>query len=194
MEVDDTPTGVVYPFAGAIANIPSGYLLCNGSSLLRASYPALFNAIGVIYGAADGTHFNLPDFRDRMLIGARQDDSGTPKTNVTGALTANGGSIMLTHSGASVNRGASGISVDNHASHVHAGPASTHFSVKQIRIIFRHSCNNGHLMATLATQHPPLPTQITEPNGGAGHDHDFTQPNDHTAIPPYFAIAYIIKT
>ena len=66
-EVDDTPTGVVYPFAGPIANIPAGYLLCNGASLLRASYPALFSAIGTIYGAADGSHFNLPDYRDRMI-------------------------------------------------------------------------------------------------------------------------------
>ena len=60
-EVDDTPPGVVYPFAGPVANIPVGYLLCDGASLLRASYPALFSAIGIIYGAADGTHFNLPD-------------------------------------------------------------------------------------------------------------------------------------
>ena len=104
-EVDDTPTGVVYPFAGPIANIPAGYLLCNGASLLRASYPALFSAIGTIYGAADGSHFNLPDYRDRMMIGAYQDDSGVPKTNVTGALTASGGNITLTHSNGAVTRG-----------------------------------------------------------------------------------------
>ena len=60
-EVEDTPTGVIYPFAGPIANIPAGYLLCNGASLVRASYAALFSAIGTIYGAADGSHFNLPD-------------------------------------------------------------------------------------------------------------------------------------
>ena len=66
-EVDDTPPGVVYPFAGPIANIPAGYLLCNGASLLRSSYAALFAAIGTIYGAADGTHFNLPDYRDKMI-------------------------------------------------------------------------------------------------------------------------------
>ena len=86
------PAGIVFPFAGPIANIPTGYLLCDGSSLLRASYPALFSAIGTTHGAADGTHFSLPDFRDRMHIGAYQDGSGIPKTNVTGALTQSGGS------------------------------------------------------------------------------------------------------
>ncbi|MCD4675333.1 MAG: phage tail protein [Desulfobacula sp.] len=35
----------------------------DGSSLLRADYPALFAKIGTMYGAADGTHFNLPDDR-----------------------------------------------------------------------------------------------------------------------------------
>ena len=192
-EVDDTPAGVVYPFAGAIASIPSGYLLCDGSSLLRTSYPALFNAIGVIYGAADGTHFNLPDFRDKMLVGARQDDSGIPKTNVTGVLTANGGSITLVHSGASVTRGPSGVSVGNHADHVHSGPAShTLVSNKQ-------ASGSGSVVTTNTHGNTGNPTgalnhSVNEPNGGAGHDHGFTQPSNHTAIPPYFAVVYIIKT
>jgi microcystin-dependent protein len=192
-EVDDTPAGVVYPFAGPIASIPVGYLLCDGSSLLRASYPALFSAIGVIYGAADGTHFNLPDFRDKMLVGARQDDSGTPKTNVTGALTANGGSITLTHSGASVTRGASGVTVNDHANHVHSGPAS-HTSVSN-----KQGSSSGSVVTTNTHGNTGNPTatlthSVTEPNAGAGHDHGFTQPNNHTAIPPYFAVVYMIKT
>ena len=39
---------------------PTGWLACNGASLLRASYPALFTAIGTTFGAVDGTHFTLP--------------------------------------------------------------------------------------------------------------------------------------
>ncbi len=192
-EVDDTPTGVVYPFAGPIASIPVGYLLCDGSSLLRESYPALFSAIGVIYGAADGTHFNLPDFRDRMLVGARQDDSGTPKTNVTGLLTANGGSITLTHSGASVARGISGVAVNNHANHVHSGSAN-HTSVSS-----KQGSSSGNVVTTNTHGNTGNPTSalthsVVEPNAGAGHDHAFTQPSDHTAISPYFAVVYMIKT
>ena len=39
-----------------------GELLCNGASLLRSQYPDLFAAIGTTYGAADGLHFNIPDY------------------------------------------------------------------------------------------------------------------------------------
>jgi microcystin-dependent protein len=46
-----------------------GFLMCQGQSLLRSSYPALFSAIGTSYGAADSTHFNLPDGRGRVLVG-----------------------------------------------------------------------------------------------------------------------------
>lgn len=42
---------------------PTGYLACNGQSLLRATYPDLFNVIGTYYGAADGTHFALPNMQ-----------------------------------------------------------------------------------------------------------------------------------
>jgi len=46
------------------------WLVCDGSSLLRTDYPDLFNVIGTAYGAADGTHFNLPDLRGRVPLGA----------------------------------------------------------------------------------------------------------------------------
>ncbi len=48
---------------------PAGYLECDGSSMLRATYTDLFDVIGVIYGNVDGTHFNLPDYRGRFLRG-----------------------------------------------------------------------------------------------------------------------------
>jgi len=42
---------------------PDGWFERDGTSLLRADYPALFAIIGVRFGAADGTHFSLPDDR-----------------------------------------------------------------------------------------------------------------------------------
>lgn len=47
----------------------AGWALCNGQSLLRTSYPALFANIGTIHGAQDSEHFSLPDLRDRFIIG-----------------------------------------------------------------------------------------------------------------------------
>jgi microcystin-dependent protein len=45
------------------------WLPCDGSSLLRADYPDLFTVIGTTYGAADGSHFNIPDLGDRIVLG-----------------------------------------------------------------------------------------------------------------------------
>ncbi len=50
-------------------SIPDGWLLCDGSSVLRATYPDLFSAIGTTFGAADGTHFNLPNLKGRVVVG-----------------------------------------------------------------------------------------------------------------------------
>ncbi len=61
------PAGAVTQFAGAAA--PTGWLLCDGASLLRTAYPNLFTAIGTTWGAVDGTHFNVPDARGRTPIG-----------------------------------------------------------------------------------------------------------------------------
>jgi microcystin-dependent protein len=93
----DTPVGVVWLWAGAIANIPANWLLCDGSSLSRTTYASLFSAIGTIYGYVDSSHFNLPDLRDKFIVGAKQDDSGIPKTNLTGSLTAYGGALTHHH-------------------------------------------------------------------------------------------------
>lgn len=82
-------TGMIAPFAGASA--PSGYLLCDGASYLRSSYSALFGVIGTVFGAADGTHFNVPDLRGRVPVGvgtgAGNAQSGTGLPYPPGAPT-----------------------------------------------------------------------------------------------------------
>jgi len=85
-----TPVGVVQAFAGG--TVPAGYLFCGGQSLLRASYPDLFAAIGVVYGAVDGTHFNLPDLQGRTIAGL--DSTGT-RLN-TPYVTPNGNTLGAT--------------------------------------------------------------------------------------------------
>jgi microcystin-dependent protein len=76
------PAGVMFPYGGTSA--PTGYLLCYGQSLLRADYADLFTAIGTTYGAADGTHFSLPDLRGRVVAG--KDDMGGSSANRLFAL------------------------------------------------------------------------------------------------------------
>lgn len=78
------PAGMIIPFGGA--TLPEGWLDCDGASVLRATYPTLFSAIGTAWGSVDGTHFTLPDLRGRAPIGAGQ---GAGLTNR--ALAATGG-------------------------------------------------------------------------------------------------------
>jgi hypothetical protein len=52
------PTGTITLYGGASA--PSGWLQCNGTTALKATYPSLFAVIGSRYGAVTDTTFTLP--------------------------------------------------------------------------------------------------------------------------------------
>src|SRR5208337_1702831 len=60
------PSGSLVMFAGSTA--PNGWLICDGSSLVVASYSALFAAIGYTYGGS-GSTFNIPDMREASAVG-----------------------------------------------------------------------------------------------------------------------------
>lgn len=65
-----TPAGVVMEFDGTTANIPAGWLVCDGSAVSRTTYARLFAAIGTLHGSGNGTTtFNLPDRRGRVGVG-----------------------------------------------------------------------------------------------------------------------------
>ena len=59
--------GMMVMWPGGTA--PTGWLLCQGQSLLVADYPNLFAIVGTAYGSADASHFNLPDMRGRVPAG-----------------------------------------------------------------------------------------------------------------------------
>jgi microcystin-dependent protein len=64
---NDSPAGSIMQWAASTP--PTNWLVCDGSSVLRSEYPSLFEAIGVQYGAADSTHFNLPNLKGRVVVG-----------------------------------------------------------------------------------------------------------------------------
>lgn len=66
------PSGLILMWKGSIASIPTGWALCDGNN-------------------------DTPDLRDRFIVGAKQDDAGVAKTNVTGVLTQVGGAIEHSH-------------------------------------------------------------------------------------------------
>lgn len=53
---------------------PAGWLFCLGQAISRSTYASLFATLGGTWGQGDlSTTFNLPDFRDRALIGSGGD-------------------------------------------------------------------------------------------------------------------------
>lgn len=86
--------------------IPENWLQLDGSSLLRATYPALFAKYGTGYGAVDGTHFTLPNLARRVIAG--KGGAGTASlANTTGAIGGGETSTAL-------------------LAHTHTGPSHTH--------------------------------------------------------------------
>lgn len=93
---DLMPTGVVLPFGGS--TVPNGWLLANGAAVSRSGKARLFSVYGTAFGAGDGsTTFNLPDLRDRYIIGANTNALGTQIAeqlpNISGTATFNYGTM-----------------------------------------------------------------------------------------------------
>ena len=136
------PTGCIVMWSGAIADIPTGYVLCNGAN-------------------------STPDLRDRFIIGAHSDDSGTAKTNVTTALTQTGGdkdAVNVEHSH------------DTYGSESGYRHAVRHGGDAAIDWISQYANSND---ATYKTD------SRTDTAGVSGTDKN---------LPPYYALAYIMKT
>ncbi len=75
--INGVPIGTILAFDAA--QPPSGYLLCDGSSVSRVIYSSLFALIGTQHGVGNGsTTFNLPDYRGRFLRGLDNSSGNDP--------------------------------------------------------------------------------------------------------------------
>lgn len=120
------PTGTVVAFGGRADRVPTGWLLCDGRSVTRAMYPALFDAIGTAHGG-DGTNFNLPDYRGRFLRGV---DTGAGRDPDRAARTAPNAGGNSGDAVGSVEGGATGLpttafSALEAGNHNHTGATGT---------------------------------------------------------------------
>ena len=73
------PIGSIIMWGGSTANIPDGYVLCDGRLLSKPisqggtndDWVELFNAIGTTHGEnTSGTRFKVPDLTSRFVVGA----------------------------------------------------------------------------------------------------------------------------
>ena len=213
---DSVAIGTICMWSGTVANIPTGWALCDGSVSGR------------------------PDLRDKFVIGARQDDGGVAKTNVTGSLTQSGGSkdsVLIQH-----NHGSStgldgghdhgGTTGNQNNDHTHSGTftgsAATDTQGAHSHPIYVSHEATLNLGGTRYLGDPNGDTALGTPNTGSagGHAHNFSvatsgttggqsqshthtisnkPDHDHTInnsgtgdgsntnLPPYYALCYIIK-
>lgn len=90
--------GFIQEFGGTTD--PEGWLICDGRSFNRATYPQLFANIGTAFGSSSGTTFNIPDFRGRFLrgvdgtAGLDPDKASRTAMNAGGATGNNVGSVQ----------------------------------------------------------------------------------------------------
>ena len=154
---------------------PTGWLLCDGSTVGRVAYPGLFNAVSTLYGSGDGsTTFTLPDMRGRMPVGKGTHSDVSTLGNNDGVTVANR------------------RSKHQHTAHTHTQNAHTHAST-----------NTGFTSSnTAGFEAPSMGTHTNESgwttgsatatnqtaDGGSGNT------NDPTDAPAYLVINYIIKT
>lgn len=106
------PSGAVMAYAGGVA--PTGWLFCDGSGQLAATYPNLFAAIGYTYGGG-GASFNLPDLRGRIPAG--RDNMGG---NSAGRITNGGSGIVGTTLGAAGGQESVTLSISQIPAHTHS--------------------------------------------------------------------------
>jgi microcystin-dependent protein len=111
---DGEAVGVIKQFAGN-GDIPSGYLLCDGSAVSRTMFPDLFSAIGTTYGAGDGsTTFNVPDYNTAQRFAQGGTVAGVEKSAGLPNITGNSDTRIATasKSGGALGSGALNINAD----------------------------------------------------------------------------------
>lgn len=83
------PTGIIQAYGANTA--PTGWLICDGSTVSRTTYADLFAVIGITAGQGDGsTTFHLPDLRGRFLRGKDSGAGNDPNAASRTALNTGG--------------------------------------------------------------------------------------------------------
>lgn len=182
------PPGTVLMYGGAAA--PSGYLLCDGASYLRAAFPALFAIIGTTFGAVDGLHFNVPNMNGFSPAGVGA-PYGAAVGSTSGAATVTLNNTTLpshTH-----------VIVDPGHSHPFGAAATHHHLADTFDVVavvnpgttlFGPAGTGGNANQTADAALPgnttTSATGITAANTGTG--------NPFGIIPPSLSLNFIIKT
>lgn len=119
---DTIPVGLVTMYMSSESptpTIPTGWLLCDGSSQLTATYPQL--AAVLAYPGAPGANFNVPDLSEFFIIG----ESGSYPLNSTGGDDLHGHAVS-SHSHSNTHTHGVTTNHTHAASHAHLDNAHQH--------------------------------------------------------------------
>ena len=196
---DIVPAGTIHLFAGETA--PAGFLLCQGQTVSRNTFPRLFAAISTNYGAGDGsTTFGIPDMQSRVAVGRAGSGTFATLNNRGGAETHTlSVAEMATHTHIQ-NAHTHTQDAHNHSQnpHTHAmnGSVGTFNGFGQNTPINGNTGNpsTGGINFTTATNIQATATNnpTTATNQNAGGLDGVTQA--HNNLQPYIVLNYIIKT
>jgi microcystin-dependent protein len=177
---------------------PSGYLLCNGAEISRATYAALFAVIGTTFGSAGPTTFTLPNYNNRMPIGAGglyalgatggSKDAGVVAHDHTYSATTGNQSADHTHSGTTDSAGAHSHTINRYSTFTTGENVLAGGQTFQDANGFTNSAGaHTHTFTTggVSANHNHSVSGTTASTGSSGTDAN---------LPPYLAINFIIKT
>jgi microcystin-dependent protein len=181
--IEGIPTATIVPWSSA--SVPTGFLECNGQTVSRSTYSALFAIVGTTYGAGDGSStFLVPDLQDNVAVGKSNNKAlGSTAGANTVASTGNVG-------GSTAN---ATLSESQLASHSHSIVSRTN----------QGSPTNKPFQTTTGFGPGGSETKNTSSlsvnttGSGNGHSHNMsaTFSGDATSVlQPYLTIIYIIKT
>jgi len=178
------PIGCIVMWGGSVGSIPSGWRLCDGTN-------------------------NTPDLRDRFVIGARSDSTGPATTFVTGADTKSGGfkdSVVVNHGHTATSSATSSGSLSSDTDawsatfyandsglYAAAGNASNAgYNGNTFEDNGFTNQNNENRGVTISRSHshthtPTITTNVTTTVTATG------ETGTNRNLPPYYALAYIMK-
>lgn len=181
------PPGVIWMFASTTP--PSGWLLCDGQTVLVADHPDLFAAIGNKWGGDGVSDFAVPNLMDRFPIGAsatKPIDSAPGGSETKSILTAN-----LPPHAHTINHNHGAFNTGDAGAHDHVLELSnndgTSGSIR--RGTSSISTGTGPVRSSGAHHHSINVPAIT---GNSGSGPGTGAPMD--IMPPWLALAFVIKT
>lgn len=208
------PVGTIMPWSKA--NVPAGFLYCDGSSVSRTLYADLFAVISTTFGSVDSNNFNLPDFQDRSAIGASNNRAFASKNSAalagqTPNITFASASVSVT-SNHNIATAAQDVDIPAHTHFMASnetnisGIASTS-STQQVRLGGGTGDVNQRYILTGTNSAAVRGKTSTTGSGNGSHSHsvngnitsNFNQSNlaaNASAVDienPYLAIRYMIK-